>query len=327
MIFIKNENTNPYMNHAIEDYVLKAFDEDCFMLWRNEPCILIGKNQNTLSEINIDYVNENKLPVVRRMTGGGAIFNDFGNLNFTFISNNSENRFADFRKFTHPIIRALKKLSIDAKLSGRNDLMIGEKKFSGNAQYSYKNKILHHGSMLFSADMTNLAQALKVKDIKFQDKAVKSVGSRVTNIKDHLKDDMGVVEFKEFIIKSVMSEQEDAKLYEFSKEEWDEIKRISDSKYATWEWNYGNSPKFNYFNEKKFKGGIVQVNINVYKGVIKEIKLYGDFFSEKDISELEELLTGIKYLKADVLNALEKTNIEKYMVNISNEDLLEVMFA
>ncbi|MBV7274072.1 lipoate--protein ligase [Clostridiaceae bacterium UIB06] len=327
MIFIENENTDPYINHAIEDYVLNALDEDCFMLWRNEPCILIGKNQNTLSEINIDYVNKNKLPVVRRMTGGGAIFNDLGNLNFTFISNNSGNGFADFQKFTYPIIRALKKLSIDAKLSGRNDLMIGEKKFSGNAQYSYKNKILHHGSMLFSADMTNLAQALKVKDIKFQDKAVKSVGGRVTNIKEHLKNDMRVDEFKDFIIKSVMSEQEAAKFYEFSQEEWDEIKRISDSKYATWEWNYGNSPKFNYFNEKKFKGGIIQVNVNVHKGIIKDIKLYGDFFSEKDISELEELLTSIKYLKDDVLSVLKKTNIEKYMINISNENLLEVMFT
>lgn len=327
MIFIKNENTDPYMNHAIEEYVLKNFDEDCFMLWRNDPCILIGKHQNTLSEINIDYVNNHKLPVVRRVTGGGTIFNDLGNLNFTFISNNSDNRFADFEKFTYPIIQALKKLSINAELSGRNDLTIDGKKFSGNAQYSYKNKILHHGSILFSADMSNLVQALKVKDIKFQDKAVKSVGSRVTNIKEHLKKDMSVIEFKNFIIESVMSDQKNAKLYEFTEEEWNEIQKISDEKYATWQWNYGNSPQFNYFNEKKFKGGIVQVNINVHKGLIKDIKIYGDFFSEKDINELEGLLKNVKYLKDEVINALDIVDIEKYMINVSKENLIEIIFS
>lgn len=327
MIFIKNENTNPYMNHAIEEYILKNFDEDCFMLWRNDPCILIGKHQNTLSEINIEYVNNHKLPVVRRVTGGGTIFNDLGNLNFTFISNDSDNRFADFKKFTYPIIQALKKLSINAELSGRNDLTIDGKKFSGNAQYSYKNKILHHGSILFSADMTNLVQALKVKDIKFQDKAVKSVGSRVANIKEHLKENMSVIEFKNFIIESVMSDQKNAKLYEFTKEEWNEIQKISDEKYDTWQWNYGNSPQFGYFNEKKFKGGIVQVNINVHKGLIKDIKIYGDFFSEKDINELEELLKNVKYLKNEVINALDMVDIEKYMINVSKENLVEIIFS
>ncbi|WML37051.1 lipoate--protein ligase [Clostridium sp. OS1-26] len=327
MIFIKNENTNPYINHAIEEYVLKNFNEDCFMLWRNDPCILIGKHQNTLSEINIDYVNNHKLPVVRRVTGGGAIFNDLGNLNFTFISNNGKNQFADFKKFTYPIIQALKKLSINAELSGRNDLTIDGKKFSGNAQYSYKNKILHHGSILFSADMSNLVQALKVKDIKFQDKAVKSVGSRVANIKEHLKKDMSVIEFKNFIIESVMNDQKNARLHEFTEEEWNEIQKISDEKYATWQWNYGNSPQFNYSNEKKFKGGIVQVNINVHKGLIKDIKIYGDFFSEKEINELEELLKDVKYLRGEVINVLDIVDIEKYMINVSKENLLEIIFG
>lgn len=326
MIFVKHDNTDPYINHAIEEYMLRNFDEDCFILWRNNPCILIGKNQNTLSEINIDYVNAHRLPVVRRITGGGTIFNDLGNLNFTFISNDSENHFADFQKFTYPIIRALEKLSVKAELSGRNDLTIDGKKFSGNAQYFYKNKILHHGSILFSADMSNLVQALKVKPIKFQDKAVKSVGSRVTNVKEHLTEDMSVIEFKNFIIESVMSEQKDSKFYEFTEKEWEKIKKISEEKYATWEWNYGNSPKFNYSNEKKFKGGIVQVNINVNKGFIKSIKIYGDFFSEKDISELEELLTDVKYSKEEVIEVLREANLDKYIINVSEENLMEILF-
>lgn len=326
MIFVKNDNTNPYINHAIEEYMLKNFEEDCFMLWRNERCILIGKNQNTLSEINMNYVKEHNLPVVRRMSGGGAIFNDLGNLHFTFIANNSENRFADFSKFTYPIINALKKIGINADLSGRNDLTIDGKKFSGNAQYNYKNKILHHGSILFSANMSDLTLALKVKDIKFQDKSVKSVGSRVTNISEHLKTLMSLDEFKEFLTNSIISEQQEVKIYELTEEDWIHVKKISDEKYSTWEWNYGKSPKFNYFNEKKFLGGIVQANINVEKGLISSIKLYGDFFSESDVIELENVLTGIRYNEKNVRDVLKNISIEKYMSNINEDNLIQVMF-
>ena len=326
MIFIKNDNTNPCINHAIEEYVLKKFNDDCFILWRNEPCILIGKNQNTLSEINIEYVKEHNIPVVRRMSGGGAIFCDLGNLLFTFISCVDENHFADFSKFTDPIIRALEKLSIKAELSGRNDLTIEGRKFSGNAQYNSKDKTLHHGSILFSADMSDLVKALKVKDIKFQDKAVKSVAGRVTNVSEHLKTPMSVIEFKDFLINYVMSEQGDAELYEFTEEEWMEIRKISDEKYETWDWNYGHSPKFTYSNEKKFLGGIVQANINVNKGLIKEIRFYGDFFSKCEIRELEEVLTGVRYLQEDVSEVLHSIDIEKYMSNIKKENLIEIMF-
>lgn len=326
MLFIKNDNTNPYLNHAIEEYILKKFEEDCFMLWKNEPCILIGKNQNTLSEINMDYVKKHNLPVVRRMSGGGAIFNDLGNLHFTFISNNKKNCFADFSKFTYPIINAMKKIGVNAELSGRNDLTINEKKFSGNAQYNYKNKILHHGSILFSSNMNDLTAALKVKDIKFKDKAVKSVGSRVTNVSEHLKVPMNLDEFKDFLTNSVRDEQEEATLYELTQEDWIHIKKISEDKYSTWEWNYGKSPKFNYCSEKKFLGGIVQANINVQKGFISNIKLYGDFFSEGDIVDLEKALTDVKYREVDVRNVFKKVSIEKYMVNINENDLVQVMF-
>ncbi|AKA70693.1 lipoate--protein ligase [Clostridium scatologenes] len=326
MIFVKNDNTNPYINHAIEEYMLKNFEEDCFMLWRNERCILIGKNQNTLSEINMNYVKEHNLPVVRRMSGGGAIFNDLGNLHFTFIANNSENRFADFSKFTYPIINALKKIGINADLSGRNDLTIDGKKFSGNAQYNYKNKILHHGSILFSAGIRDLTSALKVKNIKFQDKSVKSVESRVTNINEHLKTLMSLEKFKEFLADSIMSEHKEVKIYELTEEDWINVKKISDEKYSTWQWNYGKSPKFNYFNEKKFLGGIVQANINVEKGLISSIKLYGDFFSESDIIELESILTGIRYNEKNVRDILKNISIEKYMSNINEDNLIQVMF-
>ena len=174
--------------------------------------------------------------------------------------------------------------------------------------------------------MSDLVKALRVKDIKFQDKAVKSVASRVTNISQHLKTPMSVIEFKDFLNNYIISEQSDDKFYEFTDEEWIEIRKISDEKYATWDWNYGHSPKFSYSNEKKFPGGIVQANINVNKGLIKEIRFYGDFFSKCEVRELEELLTGVRYLQEDVNEVLDSIDIEKYMSNIKKENLLDIMF-
>ncbi len=326
MLFIEHQNTNPYMNHAIEEYVMNTFDSDCFILWRNRPSVLIGKNQNTLSEINMDYVKKHNLLVVRRMSGGGAIFNDLGTLNFTFISAGENNIFADFSRFTYPIIRALKKLSVHAELSGRNDLVIDGKKFSGNAQYKHGNKVLHHGSILFSVNVKNLNEALYVNPIKFSDKAVKSVRSRVTNICDYIKDQMTIIQFKEFLMRSVISEEENPKIYKFSTEEWKKIKEICFHKYETWEWNYGHLKKFNYSNEKKFLGGIVQINIYVKKGIITNIKFFGDFFSSSEIGGLENKFLGIKYEKEEVLKILENVDIERYMHNINKKDIMEVMF-
>ncbi|MEG0331764.1 MAG: lipoate--protein ligase family protein, partial [Clostridium sp.] len=162
MIFIYNKSTDPYFNLAAEEYVLKNFNDDCFMLWRNSKAVIIGKNQNAIAEINRDYVTSNNIPVVRRLSGGGAVFHDLGNVNFTFITNDTDD-FVNFGKFTEPIIGVLKdNLSINAELSGRNDLTIDSKKFSGNAQYNYKNRVLHHGTLLFSSSIDNISESLNV---------------------------------------------------------------------------------------------------------------------------------------------------------------------
>ena len=191
MLLIYNEKTNPFFNLAMEEYFLKNFDEDIFILWRNESSVIVGKNQNTLSEINLDYIKENSIPVVRRQSGGGAVFHDLGNINFTFIASNNDN-FSDFKRFTTPIIELLKTLDINAKFSGRNDLLIDGCKFSGNAQYNYKNKVMHHCTLLFSSQISDMSNALKVKPIKFEGKSIKSVKARVTNISEHLKVPMDI---------------------------------------------------------------------------------------------------------------------------------------
>lgn len=326
MLYIYNNNTDPYFNLAAEEYILKEKTEECFMLWRNKPCIVIGKNQNTISEINVDYVKENDITVVRRLSGGGAVFHDLGNINFTFIVNDKEDSFTNFKKFTQPIIEVLKSLNVNAEFSGRNDLTIDGKKFSGNAQYHYKNRVLHHGTLLFSSDMKDLSAALRAKPIKFEGKGVKSVISRVTNISEHLRSPISVMEFKDLIMNYIMSTNKGQSLYEFTKNDLEIINRMRDEKYSTWDWNYGTSPKYSFANTKKYPGGNVEFNLNVDKGIIKEIKIYGDFFGKFDVSEIEKALTGVKHSEEDIRRALSCFEINDYFSNISVDDLISGMF-
>ncbi|HAZ37624.1 MAG TPA: lipoate--protein ligase [Clostridiaceae bacterium] len=325
MLCIYNKNTNPYFNLACEEYILKEFNEECFMLWRNSPCIVVGKNQNTLSEINKDYVDKNNITIVRRLSGGGAVFHDLGNINFTFISNQKET-FNDFKRFTVPIIDALKQLNVNAEFSGRNDLTIDGKKFSGNAQYCYKNRVLHHGTLLFSANVKDISQSLNVKEKKFEGKAVKSVKSRVTNISSHLKSPMKVEEFIEFLMNYVVNNYAESKLYTLTEEDIKNISKLADEKYSTWEWNYGSSPKYSYKNEMKCKGGLIEFNCNIEKGYIKDAKFFGDFFGIYDVSDIETTLKGTKYTEDAVRNTLSKFNIENYFSSISLEQILKLMF-
>ena len=326
MIYINNTNTNPYFNMAVEEYILKEFKEDCFMLWRNQPCIVVGKNQNTLSEINLDYVKTNNIPVVRRLSGGGTVFHDLGNLNFTFIKNNSEENFNNFRKFTLPILNVLNSLNINAEFSGRNDLTIEGKKFSGNAQYNYKNRVLHHGTLLFSSNITDLSKALQAKPLKFQDKSIKSVLSRVTNISSHLKQPLSIMDFEALIMNYVITENSSDYLYEFTDCDLDNINKLASEKYSTWEWNFGHSPKYNFINEKKFSFGTIECNMQVVHGVIKDISIYGDFFSKLDISDIEAKLIGVNHVESDVKIALSVFNISDYFSNALLEDVLSCMF-
>ena len=321
MLLIYNKKTNPYFNLAMEEYLLKNFDEDMFILWRNENSVIVGKNQNTLSEINLDYIKENSIPVVRRQSGGGAVFHDLGNINFTFITNNN-NSFSDFKRFTTPIIELLKTLDINAEFSGRNDLLIDGLKFSGNAQYNYKNKVMHHGTLLFSSQISDLSNALKVKPLKFEGKSVKSVKARVTNINEHLKVPMDVLEFKDLVMDYLSRINVDNKYYTLSDLDINNINKLVEKKYNTWNWNFGNSPKYSLYNEIKYNGGNVEFNLNVDKGIIRDIKFFGDFFGKRDISYIENLLLNTKHEEESLKTLFNSIDINDYFLGASTDILV-----
>ncbi|MGL4913011.1 MAG: lipoate--protein ligase, partial [Romboutsia sp.] len=299
---------------------LKNTNEDIFLLWRNDSAIIVGKNQNTLSEINYDYVKENKINVVRRQSGGGAVFHDLGNINFTFIACNN-NSFSDFKRFTMPIIDALKGLGINAEFSGRNDLLIDGKKFSGNAQYNYKNKVMHHGTLLFSSQINDLSNALKVKASKFEGKSVKSVKARVTNISDHINNPMDMLEFKDYLMNFVLNSDKDNYMYEIGEEDINNINNLVQEKYNTWDWNFGLSPKYSLNNDLKYPGGNVEFSLNVEKGLIKNIKFFGDFFGKEDVSFIEETLLNVKHNENIIKEVLSNIEINSYFLG-ADADIL-----
>ncbi len=321
---IFNPNTDPYFNLATEEYALTHFDDDVFMLWRNDKAVIVGKFQNTAAEIDIDYVKEKGIKVVRRMTGGGAVFHDLGNLNFTFIAARGD---GDFHTFTEPILHVLNEMGVPAQFEGRNDLTIHGQKFSGNAQCVYRGRILHHGTLLFSSEMSDLAGALKVNPLKFQDKAVKSVRKRVTNISEHLPYPMDVLEFKDKLMAYVVEHTADAYAYSFSDADLNTIERLRDEKYSTWEWNFGTSPKFSFSKyTHTAMGGNLEVHLTIDQGRIAQFKLYGDFFALGDVEELERALVGTAYRDDAVRQTLREIGLPHYLRNVTDDEFVQAMF-
>lgn len=326
MICILSPETKPAFNIASEEYLMKNFDEEVFLLYRNSPSIIVGKHQNTLSEINMEYVKEKNIEVVRRLSGGGAVFHDLGNLNFGFIKKGEDTNLVDFKKFTLPIIDVLKKMNINAQFEGRNDITIDGKKFSGNAEHVYKDKVLHHGTLLFSSKMEDLSQALNVNPNKFRDKAVKSVKSRVTNIQEHLDREMSVEEFAEWLMKDIMELNPDSRRYEFTPKDKEAINDLMEKKYGTWEWNFGYSPRYNFSRFISTQGGHIEVNLDVENGIIKNAKFFGDFFSSKDISEIENAITNVPHNEVKVREILKDYNISQYFNKVSLDELISGLF-
>lgn len=323
MRYIWLPTQSPYFNLATEEYLLTQTQEEVFMLWQNADSVIIGRHQNTLAEINEEYVKEHNITIARRLTGGGAVFHDLGNLNFSFIRNIApEEKDINFVKFLQPIVDALQSLGVPAAFSGRNDLVVHDKKISGNAMVYYGNRVLEHGTLLFSTVQNNLAQALKVDPDKFNDKAVKSVRSRVTNISEHLPKPMTVMEFKDYLMDFILKQQPGTTSAPLTPQEEACIQKCADEKFSTWEWNYGASPKYAIERKVRTKGGTVQIGMDVKNGIISDLRIYGDFFSKKNPDELVQMFIGQPHTEECIWKVLQSTRVEDYLSGVSNEEML-----
>ena len=329
MKYIDNlDNMDATLNLALEEYVLTELDinETYLVFYSMTPTVIVGKNQNTVEEINMDYIEKNNVTVTRRLSGGGAVYNDEGDLSFSFITKDDGDSFHNYRKFTEPVVRALHQMGVNAKLQGRNDLVVDGKKISGNAQFSTRGRMFSHGTLLFDVNLENVAQALNPDAEKYLSKGIKSVRSRVTNIREHLKEDMNIKEFKQTLLRYIFEGEKEIPEYKLTDKDWQGVKEIAEKRYRDWEWVYGKSPKFNVKHKHRFPSGTVDLRLEVVKGAIEGIAVYGDFFGVGDIQDVEQLLTGTRYDRDAMAEVLDKIDVGKYFGKITKEDLLGIMF-
>ena len=334
MLFVPNEITDPRINLAIETFLLQEMqvDEPILLFYINEPSIIIGRNQNTIEEINKEYVDAHGIHVVRRFSGGGAVYHDLGNLNFSFIMKDDGQSFRDFEKLTKPIIEALHELGVSgAQLKGRNDLVINDQKFSGNAMYATNGRMFAHGTIMFDSDINEVVNALMVKKEKIESKGIKSIRSRVTNIKPFLpasEQNMTTKDFRQAILLKIFGVDSEAeiKTYTLTDEDWQKVYAISDQYYRNWDWNYGQSPAFDLQRSQRFAIGSIEVRLNVAEGKISDLKIYGDFFGLGEIKDVEEKLIGTRYAKEDLAAVIDTIDLQKYFGNIEKTDFLGLIY-
>ncbi|HET8865611.1 MAG TPA: lipoate--protein ligase [Gracilimonas sp.] len=331
MILIDNKGiTDPHINLALEEYALRNFgqEDDYLLFYINEPSIIIGRNQNTLEEINDEYVKRKGIHVVRRMSGGGAVYHDLGNLNFSFITEHKKENLNNFLKFNEPVIEILREMGVPAEMSGRNDILANGRKISGNAQFSTGKRMFSHGTLLYCSDLDEVVKALNVKMSKIQSKGHKSVRSRVANIIEFIKNKtMSVSEFRQRILDGLYKQKDSFDIYVLSEKEWNEVYKLKEEKYGTWDWNFGNSPKFNIQRVKRFPAGEIDLRLDVHNGYIENLTIYGDFFGQQPVSELNEILTGVRYDPVEIANSLETVDTKKYFGDIEKENILNLFYG
>ena len=319
--FISSNINDPYFNLASEEYLLKHKDGYYVYLWINSPAVIIGNNQNTLLEVNLKTAESKNVKIVRRLTGGGAVYHDYNNVCYTVIDpfNSEENNYI---KFTKPVIEFLNSIGVKAKFSGRNDIYIDDKKISGNAQVIYKDRILHHGTILFDADLSTLSEVLIENKLKIESKGVKSIRARVTNVKEHLSTPMTCKEFFDALCNYMKGSYKE---YTFTKEDINNIDNLVKEKYSTYEWNIGYSPKGKNRFDDRFSFGTITITFDLINGIIYNAEMFGDYFSIKNVNELIVNLNGKRFIKEEVLKTI--SNICDYIPNANASEIVDKLFS
>lgn len=325
--YLNLTTTDPTYNLAMEQYVFDQLPRDrmYFMLWQNDNAIIVGKHQNTLAEINEAYVKAHNIQVVRRLSGGGAVYHDLGNLNFTFIADAGDTEQLNFKLFCIPIIRALEQIGVHAEINGRNDITIDGKKFSGNSQYVKNGRVMHHGTLLFHSNLSAVASALQVDPAKIQAKGIKSVRSRVTNVADHLEQDIPLSVFRRLLLKRIL-EEHPGEEYMLTQADLAAVEQLRRERYDTWEWNYGFSPECTLRKKGRVEGcGTVEAYLTVEHGRITKAEFRGDYFSLKDPEELARLLVEHCPKTTEIKDALLNVDVSEYIMGLQTEQLLNIL--
>lgn len=319
--YLETGSTDPAYNLAFEEYVHKnRLQGNYLILWQNRNAVIVGRNQNTLAEINREFVEANDIKVIRRNTGGGAVYHDMGNLNYSFITDAADQ---DTSAFTQPVVNALRKLGLDSEATGRNDILVSGKKVSGTAQYRTGGRILHHGTLLFDSNPDMISGSLNPDPTKFQSKGVKSVRSRVGNIRASLPQDMNMAEFWRYL-KTALAEG-DIEPTSLTAAELEQVEKLKAEKYDTWQWNYGTSPKFDTVIRRRWTGGLLEIHLSVIHGIIESIQIFGDFMAVTPTDALLHALAGCPYHAEAISAVLDKISLSDCLGGITKTEFLSTI--
>ena len=324
--YLETGSTDPCFNLALEQYVLEHKRQgDWLLLWQNANTVVVGLNQNTAEEIDAAFVAQHGVTVVRRMTGGGAVYHDLGNLNYSFLTDLGDPEALHMERFTAPVCRALAAMGVDAQLGGRNDILVDGKKISGVAQRIQGGRILHHGTLLFSSDPDMIAGALRADPEKFTSKSAKSVRSRVGNLCDFLPAGTTLRQFWDQILAQLAG---DGLLRERLEEaELTQIRRLAEEKYRSWDWTYGRSPDYSCRNRRRFPGGSLEVRFHTHEGRIDELIFYGDYMATAPGTALTQALRGVRPERAELARVLEGFDLAALFGGIREDEILDTILG
>lgn len=324
MIYIETNSTDVCYNFGLEYYftVEKPLDDTVFLFWRTTPTLMVGRYQNVLEEVDKAYADAHGIKIVRRMSGGGTIYTDLGGWQFTFIED-AKGENIQFQQYIAPVIEALAEAGVQAAFNGRNDLTIGGRKISGNAQYRLGGRVVHHGSLLFDTDLEQMVAATTVDRYKIQSKSIQSVRERVTNIAEHLPAPMSAEAFKERVVRHILGP--DGTAYAVTPEDDARIRQLGQERFASWESTYGQGPAYNIERVGRFPGGTMRFRLDVKRGIIQQAAVSGDFFATLDSETFHNALAGCRYERGAVRDALERSGVSGAVYNISIEDMAKAI--
>jgi len=337
VLFVDNlDSTDASRNLALEEYVLRhrMGDDDLLLFYVNAPAIIIGRNQNTIEEIAPDVVAERGIQVVRRMSGGGAVYHDLGNLNFSFMTRDVSGRFNRYERFNGPVVDVLRRLGVPAEIGGRNDILVDGRKISGNAQFARPDRMFSHGTLLVHSNLDDVTAALRPRPGKVESKGVKSIRSRVANINEFLDQPSGatepslrVDELRELILERIFGTRDRSAIpsVELTDDDWQKVAELRATKYAAWSWNYGENPPSNVQRAKRFPAGEIDLRFDVHEGLISGVRIFGDFMGRRDVAELESRLRGVAYDRDAMLSAIGDEDLSAYFGDVARDEVLTLL--